>query len=207
MIQINETTYKLACNFKTLITFENITKRAFKGDCMLDYIIYFYCALLQNRGFKMSFEAFLTLIEEQPNVYDNLMAWFTKTNKELQLFNDDDRTDGEPMMISDLYSAIVGRGLMTADYFMYKATPYECKLIMQQVDNDNRNSWEQTRNIMYIIAQVNSRKELEPSDVIKFSWDKETIPDIPTDEELEELRAEAKEFEALFKNEVEIKKA
>ena len=60
---------------------------------------------------------------------------------------------------------------------------------------------------MYIIAQVNSRKELEPSDVIKFSWDKETIPDIPTDEELEELRAEAKEFEALFKNEVEIKKA
>lgn len=33
------------------------------------------------------------------------------------------------------------------------------------------NSWEQTRLIMYVTAQVNSKKKLELKDVIKFPWD------------------------------------
>ena len=49
--------------------------------------------------------------------------------------------------------------------------------------------------IAYIIAQVNSRKKLNPTDIIKFAWDNEEEINKETsmsNEDIERLRKKAK---------------
>ncbi len=51
--------------------------------------------------------------------------------------------------------------------------------------------------IAYIIAQVNSRKKLNPTDIIKFAWDNEEEMNKETsmsNEDIERLRKKAKEY-------------
>lgn len=65
---------------------------------------------------------------------------------------------------------------------------------------NSKESWEQTRLISYLIAQVNSKKHLELSDIIKFKWDdEENEKEIVTKEEREELIKKANQY--LNKNE------
>lgn len=57
----------------------------------------------------------------------------------------------------------------------------------------NREAWEQTRIIGYIIAQANSTKKLEQTDILRFPWDEET--ETVTDDEMKRLREKAKQVE------------
>jgi predicted nucleotidyltransferase len=50
---------------------------------------------------------------------------------------------------------------------------YELNLILQQLHYSNKVSWEETRFLAYITAQVNSAKTIKPTDIIRFSWDKD----------------------------------
>lgn len=54
-------------------------------------------------------------------------------------------------------------------------------------------SWEQTRWLMYVIAQVNSRKQLKITDLLKFPWEddgrKETTI---SNEDIQRLKEKAK---------------
>lgn len=56
--------------------------------------------------------------------------------------------------------------------------------------------WEQTRWLMYVVAQVNSRKHLKLSDILQFAWDSDgsSAKTIST-EDVERLRKQAKEIE------------
>jgi hypothetical protein len=72
--------------------------------------------------------------------------------------------------------------------------------------NEVKYNWEQTREIAYMIAQVNSRKQLKKSDILKFSWDsevekknKETV----TAEKKAEIMQQMREFEKKFNNKIE----
>ena len=49
---------------------------------------------------------------------------------------------------------------------------YEIKPLISHLHFKSRDSWEQARLISYVIAQVNSRKKLNPTDIITFDWDK-----------------------------------
>lgn len=49
---------------------------------------------------------------------------------------------------------------------------YEIKPLISHLHFKSRDSWEQARLIAYVIAQVNSRKKLNPTDIITFDWDK-----------------------------------
>ena len=65
----------------------------------------------------------------------------------------------------------------------------------------NRSEWEQTRLIMYILAQVNSKKKLEITEILSFPWDEnyeEKNIEI-TNEDRDRLREKAKAFEKLLK--------
>lgn len=74
---------------------------------------------------------------------------------------------------------------------------YEVQPLITSMHLKYRDSWEQSRMIAYIIAQVNSRKKLNPTDIIKFDWDngeeinKETSI---SNEDIERLRKKAKEY-------------
>ena len=64
----------------------------------------------------------------------------------------------------------------------------------------NRSEWEQTRLIMYILAQVNSKKKLEITEILSFPWDgPEDTHDIEiTDEQRDRLKEKAKAMEKIL---------
>lgn len=51
---------------------------------------------------------------------------------------------------------------------------YELEPLVSSIYRKDKESWEQTRLLAYITAQVNSTRKLQPSDIISFSWDEET---------------------------------
>jgi hypothetical protein len=59
--------------------------------------------------------------------------------------------------------------------------------------NEYQRSWEQARFIAYVIAQVNSKKKIAPSDIMKFSWDNNKNVTAPLSAE------QRREMEALMK--------
>ena len=54
---------------------------------------------------------------------------------------------------------------------MSELQEYEVELFYDSLKYANRPEWEQTRLLMYILAQVNSKKKLEITDLMKFPWD------------------------------------
>jgi len=54
-----------------------------------------------------------------------------------------------------------------------EAQPYELDIYIEKYNRLEKRSWEQARFISYIIAQVNSKKQLKPEDILKFDWDRD----------------------------------
>lgn len=77
----------------------------------------------------------------------------------------------------------------------------EVEAFLAGFNRRNRDAWEQTRIIGYIIAQANSTKKLEPSDVLRFPWDEDKAEDTQvSDEEMKRLREKAKQVEEMYKS-------
>jgi hypothetical protein len=47
----------------------------------------------------------------------------------------------------------------------------EIGLICESYNYSLQPAWEQARYIAYVTAQVNSKKKLKPTDILKFTWD------------------------------------
>lgn len=76
----------------------------------------------------------------------------------------------------------------------------EVESFIDGLNRRNREAWEQTRLLGYIIAQVNSTKTLKQTDILRFPWDEYEKKDTGvTDEEMKRLRAKAKEYESQLK--------
>ena len=78
---------------------------------------------------------------------------------------------------------------------------YEIPELVKGLNLKSRESWEQTRLLAYMTAQVNSTKTIKPTDILQFEWDeKEPVEEkmiskadvkrlsIKTDEVLKKLR-------------------
>lgn len=79
---------------------------------------------------------------------------------------------------------------------------YEVQPLITSMHLKHRDSWEQSRMIAYIIAQVNSRKKLNPTDIIKFAWDNEedvNKENSISNDDIERLRKKAKEYSQKYK--------
>ena len=77
------------------------------------------------------------------------------------------------------------------DYFLDKMQWYEVDACLNGLENKNKDSWEQTRFLSYITAQVNSSKKLKPTDILSFKWDdlKETDKETSiTNEDIQRLK-------------------
>lgn len=73
----------------------------------------------------------------------------------------------------------------------------EVESFIDGLNRRNRESWEQTRLLGFIIAQSNSTKTLKQTDILRFTWDEEEKKDTSvTDKEMQRLRAKAKEVES-----------
>lgn len=54
---------------------------------------------------------------------------------------------------------------------------YEIPELVKGLNLKSRESWEQTRLLAYMTAQVNSTKKIKPTDILQFEWDCEKEPD------------------------------
>lgn len=73
----------------------------------------------------------------------------------------------------------------------------EVESFLDGLNRRNRESWEQTRLLGYIIAQSNSTKTLKQTDILRFPWDEEEKKDTSvTNEDMKRLRVKAKALES-----------
>lgn len=72
---------------------------------------------------------------------------------------------------------MVIRAHIQPDYFLDKMNWNEVKLLLNEMEVNNRDSWEQTRLIMWSVIQSQSSKKIKPIDVLPLSWDK--VKDTP----------------------------
>ena len=74
---------------------------------------------------------------------------------------------------------------------------YELPALLSNIYKRNKESWEQTRLLSYITAQVNSTKKLNITDIMKFSWDAEKIKAETsiTNDDIARLRDKAKQIQ------------
>lgn len=80
---------------------------------------------------------------------------------------------------------------MSPAYFFDNMTFEECAAFLRGMQRKEQDEWERTRMLMYCICQVNSTKELIPSDILAFPWDE--VQEVEIDEnEIKELRERAK---------------
>lgn len=96
-----------------------------------------------------------------------------------------------------LYEEIVGRGGVSPAYFFYKMTWAEAAAYMRGRELREREEWERTRRVMWaVMVPYAKNRDFEPSDVIKFPWEKDFVDTSRVDEnELERVRNLAKKFE------------
>ena len=87
------------------------------------------------------------------------------------------------------------------EYFMSELQDFEVELLYENLKYADRPSWEQTRLISFILAQVNSKKHLEMTEILSFPWDEnyEEKNTEMTNEERDRLKERAKAFEKILK--------
>lgn len=73
--------------------------------------------------------------------------------------------------MKDLFNQLVYVGHLTPTYVLDEMDSYLIPIFLEGLYLSNKESWEQTRELLFIIAQVNSTKELKPEKLMKFSWD------------------------------------
>lgn len=77
---------------------------------------------------------------------------------------------------------------------------FEIRSIIKHKHLKYKESWEMTRFIAWITAQVNSTKHIELHKVLKFPWEKDTEEkNSITKEEIEALEEKAKQYQKFLK--------
>lgn len=79
-------------------------------------------------------------------------------------------------------------------------TPPEAAILIRFADMAERGAWERTREICFAALRPHLKEGVQAHDVMSFAWDeeqKEESPSsrIPTEEELEEVRKWAEQFQ------------
>lgn len=86
------------------------------------------------------------------------------------------------------------------EYFMSDLQDFEVELLYENLKYADRPSWEQTRLLAFILAQVNSKKKLEMTDIMSFPWEEnyEEKNIEMSNEDRDKLRAKAAMFEKIL---------
>lgn len=76
---------------------------------------------------------------------------------------------------------------------------YEVNTIIENIPYLDRNLWEQTRFLAYVNVQINSKKQYNPTDILKFAWDTELNKEIHNSD-IERLREKSKQISLSLQN-------
>ena len=83
---------------------------------------------------------------------------------------------------------------MTVEYFLDYMQDYEISYYVDYIPYLDRASWEQNRFSIYSNIQMNSKKKIEPTDIIRFAWEKDdiTVNNTISDDDKERLKEKSK---------------
>lgn len=108
------------------------------------------------------------------------------------------------MIYHELYRTLCfAYKVVSIQYFMDEMQEYEVATVIDNIPYLDINEWEQTRQMIYVYAQSMSRKQLKPTDILSFKWDrdhKEHNTEI-SNSDIERLRSYAKKIEQQLQNE------
>lgn len=96
-IEINGKNYKLKYTIRSLFIFEQITKKQFKIETLLDNYLFFYSMILANNPDNvLDWDTFINSMDEDPELFKRMSEIIAIQQKKNELFEDDDeKKDGE----------------------------------------------------------------------------------------------------------------
>ena len=78
-ITLKEEEIELKYGFKSLIIFENITKKPFNPSTLEDMIIFFYSVTLASKKeYNITFDEFIEWLDEEPSRLTEFSEWLSK---------------------------------------------------------------------------------------------------------------------------------
>lgn len=94
-IKINETEYKIKPTVRAMFLFEQITKKPFKIENMLDNYVYFYSLILANNDDILEWNDFIDSLDNDPTIYGQLLDILNKSQKIDDILNTKDETKSD----------------------------------------------------------------------------------------------------------------
>lgn len=95
-IKIGNKKYNLKYTIRALFLFEQITKKSFKIETLLDNYIFFYCMILANNPDNpIDWDKFIDAVDNDNTLYTKMAEIVAKQQKENNLFEDGEEKDGE----------------------------------------------------------------------------------------------------------------
>lgn len=92
------------------------------------------------------------------------------------------------MSIGKIYGLMVIRAKIQPDYFLDVMNWDEVSILLDELEVSSRDSWEQTRLMMWSVIQSQSSKKIKPVDLLPFHWDKKSNTQEITREEIEAFK-------------------
>lgn len=93
-ININGKDYNLKYSVRSLFLFEQITKKSFKIETLLDNYVFFYCLILaNNRDNTLEWDEFIDAMDEDETLFKRMSDIVTKQQKKNELFDDNETND------------------------------------------------------------------------------------------------------------------
>ena len=94
-ITIKGNEYKIKYTIRALFIFEQITKKAFKIETLLDNYIFFYCMILANNETVLDWNDFLDALDESPELFGQMNDIIANQHKKDNIYSNDEETDTE----------------------------------------------------------------------------------------------------------------
>lgn len=87
-IEINGKTYKLKYTIRSLFIFEQITKKSFKIESLLDNYVFFYSMILANNpDSPIEWDDFLDAMDANPKLLEKMTEILNENDKENSIFD------------------------------------------------------------------------------------------------------------------------
>ena len=95
-IEIKGKEYNLKYSVRALFLFEQITKKSFKIETLLDNYIFFYSIILaNNKETQLDWDDFIDALDDDPTLFTRMTEIIAKQQKKNELFDDDGKDDGD----------------------------------------------------------------------------------------------------------------
>lgn len=101
MIKIKGKEYRLKYTLRGLFVYEQITGVTFSPDKSLNVFVLIFCFLLvNNEDFRLSFDEFTDILDDEPETVKDIYRWMEEENKRIGLVTAENPAEGDKKKVS-----------------------------------------------------------------------------------------------------------